>query len=51
MGTELNHYENLNLITPEKAQVIKNFVIRQDLNSDIKLADELNLKIDLQFAK
>lgn len=26
--TELNHYQNLNMITPEKAQVIKNFVIR-----------------------
>lgn len=28
VSTELGHYENLNLITPEKAQVIKNFVIK-----------------------
>jgi hypothetical protein len=40
VSTELNHYENLNLITPEKAQVIKNFVIKQDLSSDIKTAEE-----------
>jgi hypothetical protein len=49
--TELIHYENLNLITPEKAQVIKNFTTKQDLASDIKLAEELSLKIDLNVAK
>lgn len=51
VSTELTHYENLNLITPEKAQVIKNFVIKQDLFSDIKIAEELSLKIDLAQAK
>ena len=28
VNTEIMHYENLNLITPEKAMVIKNFVIK-----------------------
>ena len=28
VSPELNHYENLNLIIPEKALVIKNFVIK-----------------------
>jgi len=51
VAPELNHFENLNLIIPEKAQVIKNFVIKQDLVTDIKVAEESSLKIDLSAAK
>jgi hypothetical protein len=28
LRSEMNHYEGLNLITPDKGQVIKNFVIK-----------------------
>lgn len=51
MPPELNHFQNLNLIIPEKAQVIKNFVIKQDLVTDIKVAEESQFKIDLQAGK
>lgn len=43
MKSEENHYEGLNLITPDKGQVIKNFVIKQDLVSDIKVAEDMEL--------
>ena len=41
MSSEIGHYEGLNLITPDKGQVIKNFVIKQDLVSDIKVAEDM----------
>jgi hypothetical protein len=47
----MNHYEGLNLITPDKGQVIKNFVLKQDLISDYKAAEEVQLKIDLSLAR
>lgn len=52
-NTEVIHYENLNLITPEKAQVLKNFQIKHagEMASDIKVAEDLQLKIDLAFAR
>jgi hypothetical protein len=48
---ELNHYEGLNIIAPEKGQVIKNTVIKLDIVSDIKVAEEMSLKIDLNYAR
>jgi hypothetical protein len=48
---ELNHYEGLNIIAPEKGQVIKNSIIKQDIVSDIKAAEDMSLKIDLNYAR
>ena len=40
VNTELLHYDSLTILTPEKARVIKNFTIKQDIAIDIKVADE-----------
>jgi len=40
VNTEVNHYESLKLLTPEKAKLINNFQIKQELGTDIKAAEE-----------
>lgn len=40
VNTELIHYDSLNLLTPDKAKIIKNFQIKQEMMVDIKAAED-----------
>ena len=45
---ELIHFDSLNILTPEKASIIKKYVMKIDLvNNDIKLAEEKGWKINI----
>lgn len=40
VNTEIIHYDSLNLLAPDKAKVIKNFQIKQEMKVDIKAAED-----------
>ena len=51
VGTELNHYDSLNMLAPDKAKQIKGLQLKLDNNADLKYAEEQSYKIDLMQAK
>jgi hypothetical protein len=51
VNTELIHYESLNMLAPDKAKIIKNFQIKQEMQVDIKAAEDQSYKIDLHSAR